>query len=61
MELKELAVEEINLILQSLAKQPYETVSVLIAKVKDQGEAQLKAKQEQEQAPVEKVEVEVVQ
>ena len=59
MELKDLAVEEINLILQSLAKQPYETVSVLITKVKDQGEAQLKA--QQAQAPVEKVEVEVVQ
>ena len=60
MELKELAVEEINLILQSLAKQPYETVSALITKVKDQGESQLKVQQAQ-QAPVEKVEVEVVQ
>ena len=58
MELKDLTVEEINLILQALAKQPYETVSVLITKVKDQGEAQLKA---QQQAPVEKVDVEVVQ
>ena len=57
MELKDLAVEEINLILQSLAKQPYETVSALITKVKDQGESQLKA----QQPPVEKVDVEVVQ
>ena len=42
MELKDLSVEEVNVILQALAKQPYETVSALITKVKDQGEAQLK-------------------
>lgn len=40
LELK-LAVTDINLILRSLGKNPYEEVVVLIQKIKQQGESQL--------------------
>jgi hypothetical protein len=40
-----LTVAEVNVILRSLGKHPFEEIAVLIAKIKQQGESQL---QEQE-------------
>lgn len=37
----QLTVAEVNVILRSLGKHPFEEVAMLIKKVKDQGEAQI--------------------
>lgn len=37
----ELNVNEVNVILRSLGKHPFEEIAALIAKIKSQGEAQL--------------------
>jgi hypothetical protein len=37
----ELSVAEVNVILRSLGKHPFEEIAVLIQKIKTQGEAQL--------------------
>lgn len=37
----ELSVAEVNVILRSLGKHPFEEIAVLIQKIKSQGEAQL--------------------
>ena len=41
-----LTVEEVNLILSSLSKQPYELVAELIAKIKIEGDKQFDAMKE---------------
>lgn len=46
----ELNVNEINVILRSLGKHPFEEIAQLIAKIKDQGEARLKELQANLQA-----------
>jgi hypothetical protein len=46
----ELSVNEINVVLRSLGKHPFEEIAQLIAKIKDQGEAQLKELQATQQA-----------
>jgi len=45
----ELEVEEVNMILQTLGKHPFDVVVALIAKVKQQGEAQLTEQQKAEE------------
>jgi hypothetical protein len=45
----ELEVEEVNMILQTLGKHPFDVVVALIAKVKQQGEAQLIEQQKAEE------------
>ncbi len=42
-----LSLEEANLVLSALSKQPFETVSSLIFKIKSQGESQLQVKAEE--------------
>lgn len=43
MEIKlNLSIEEVNLILASLQKQPYEVVASLVAKIKTEGDGQVK-------------------
>ena len=51
----ELTVVEINIVLRSLGKHPFDEIAALIAKIKAQGEAQLAELQAQsvEDAPVE--------
>lgn len=53
----ELTVGEINAILRSLGKHPFDEISALIGKIKSQGEAQLaeiaQAQQPQVEAPAE--------
>ena len=46
----ELNVNEINVILRSLGKHPFEEIALLIAKIKDQGETRLKELQANLQA-----------
>ena len=46
----ELSVNEINVILRSLGKHPFEEIAALIAKIKDQGESRLKELQAAAQA-----------
>ena len=46
----ELEVQEVNLILRSLGKHPFDEIAALIGKIKQQGEAQL-AEQEKAEAP----------
>jgi hypothetical protein len=41
----ELTVAEINVILRSLGKHPFDEIAMLIQKIKSQGEAQLKEMQ----------------
>ena len=41
MDLNDLSLEEVNLVLQGLAKLPFENVNALIAKVHAQGQSQL--------------------
>lgn len=41
-----LTVDEVNVILRSLAKHPFEEIAALIQKIKGQGESQLQAAQE---------------
>ena len=45
----ELEVNEVNLILRSLGKHPFDEIAALIGKIKQQGEAQL-AEQEKAEA-----------
>jgi len=45
----ELEVQEVNLVLRSLGKHPFDEIASLIAKIKQQGEAQL-AEQEKANA-----------
>jgi hypothetical protein len=45
----ELTVAEVNVILRSLGKHPFEEIAALIQKIKQQGEVQL-AEMQQEQA-----------
>lgn len=40
----ELSVNEVNVILRSLGKHPFEEIAALIAKIKQQGESQLAEK-----------------
>ena len=47
----ELTVEEANMILRVLGKHPFEEVVALINKIKQQGEPQVAAMQQPEQAP----------
>lgn len=47
----ELTVNEINVILRSLGKHPFDEIAALISKIKGQGEAQLAEMQAAEQAP----------
>ncbi len=42
-----LTLDEINLILTALGKQPYETVSALVASIQSQGNAQIEAQNQQ--------------
>lgn len=44
----ELTVGEVNVILSSLGKHPFDEISVLIGKIKRQGESQLKELSEKE-------------
>ena len=53
-----LTVEEVNGILASLGKQPFDAVSALIVKIKQQGEAQIQASQAAEPVAAEPVEAE---
>lgn len=46
----ELEVQEVNLVLRSLGKHPFDEIAALISKIKQQGEAQLA---EQEKAAAE--------
>jgi len=46
----ELEVQEVNLVLRSLGKHPFDEIAALIGKIKQQGEAQLA---EQEKAAAE--------
>jgi len=48
----DLEVNEVNLILRSLGKHPFDEIASLISKIKQQGEAQL-AEQEKAQAEAE--------
>ena len=48
----ELEVQEVNTILRSLGKHPFDEIAALITKIKQQGEAQL-AEQEKAQAAAE--------
>ena len=50
-----LTVEEVNVVLGALSTKPFAEVSDLIFKIKAQGDSQLKAKQEEEQAKEEPV------
>lgn len=43
----ELSVEEVNIILRSLGKHPFEEVVLLISKIKQQGEPQFAEMQKQ--------------
>ena len=45
----ELEVQEVNLVLRSLGKHPFDEIASLISKIKQQGEAQL-AEQEKAEA-----------
>ena len=45
----ELEVQEVNLVLRSLGKHPFDEIAALIGKIKQQGEAQL-AEQEKDAA-----------
>ena len=45
----ELEVQEVNLVLRSLGKHPFDEIAALIGKIKQQGEAQL-AEQEKAEA-----------
>lgn len=47
----ELEVQEVNTILRSLGKHPFDEIASLITKVKQQGEAQLAEQQAAEPAP----------
>ena len=49
MEFKDLTVDEANLIVQALAKLPFETVVALIQKLQAQGKAQLDAQKQEPQ------------
>jgi hypothetical protein len=51
----ELSVAEVNAILRSLGKHPFDEIAALIAKIKGQGETQL-AELQGEEAPHEEVE-----
>jgi hypothetical protein len=44
----ELTLNEINMILASLGKHPFEDVVALVSKIREQGEVQIKALQEAE-------------
>lgn len=46
----ELEVNEVNLVLRSLGKHPFDEIAALIGKIKTQGEAQLAAQAPQEAA-----------
>lgn len=46
----ELTVAEINVILKSLGKHPFDEIAALIAKIKAQGEAQLAEMQQAQKA-----------
>ena len=48
----DLEVQEVNTILRSLGKHPFDEIAALISKIKQQGEAQL-AEQEKAQAAAE--------
>ena len=50
----ELEVQEVNLVLRSLGKHPFDEIAALIGKIKQQGEAQL-AEQEKAAAEAEPV------
>ena len=45
----ELNVDEVNLILRSLGKHPFDEIANLISKIKQQGEQQIAAKQAAEE------------
>ena len=49
----ELSVAEINVILRSLGKHPFEEIAALIQKIKQQGEVQLAEMQQQADPPTE--------
>jgi len=46
----ELTIEEINTVLRSLGQHPFEQIAALISKIRDQGEAQVRALEEAAQA-----------
>jgi len=46
----ELTVAEVNVILRSLGKHPFEEIATLVSKIKAQGDAQLAELQAQEEA-----------
>jgi hypothetical protein len=46
----ELTIEEANVILASLGRQPYETVAAIISKIQQQAQPQLAAMQTEEKA-----------
>lgn len=54
----ELNVAEVNVILRSLGKHPFDEIAALIAKIKGQGDTQLAELQSQQPAPTESPEVE---
>ena len=43
----ELTIDEVNMILRTLGKHPFDEVVALIQKIKQQGDAQLAAQQQQ--------------
>jgi len=49
----ELEVNEVNLVLRSLGKHPFDEIAALIGKIKTQGEAQLAEQQAAEPASAE--------
>ena len=49
----ELTVAEVNVILRSLGKHPFEEIAALIQKIKQQGEVQLAEMQQQADPPTE--------
>jgi len=51
MKLGDLSIEEINLILEALSRQPYEQVWQLIAKLRQQAQAQIDARAQPEAPP----------
>lgn len=51
-----LSVNEVNVILRSLAKHPFEEIAALIAKIKGQGDAQLAELQANTEETAEKTE-----
>jgi malate/lactate dehydrogenase len=46
----ELTVDEVNTVLRSLGQHPFEQIAALISKIRDQGEAQVRALEEAAQA-----------